>query len=204
MGWCLSDWTKAAPVHIRVLIPRLSSHLLCGPDPPPAPTLIFPPAASLPLASLRLVGRTCLIGVTRFLSSLQKLMGLFFFQSCLHSSSVSSLFTIFNVISDVSNSFQFSSVQLFSCVWLCNPMDRSTPGLPVHQQLPEFTQTHVHWVGDAIQPSHPLLSPSLPAFNLSQHQGLFRWVSSLHQVAKVLEFQLQHQSFQWLFRTDLL
>ena len=75
-------------------------------------------------------------------------------------------------------------------------MNRSTPGLPVHHQLLEFTQTHVHWVGDAIQPSHPLSSPSPPALNLSQHQGLFKWVSSSHQVAKILEFQLQHQSFQ--------
>ena len=83
-------------------------------------------------------------------------------------------------------------------------MNRSTPGLPVHHQLPESTQTHVHWVGDAIQPPHPLSSPSPPALNLSQHQGLFQWVSSLHQVAKVLEFQLQHQSFQWTPRTDLL
>ena len=98
---------------------------------------------------------------------------------------------------------QFSSVTQ-SCPTLCNPMDCSTPGLPVHHQLPEFTQTHVHWVGDAIQPFHPLSSPSPPAFNLSQHQGLFKWVSSLHQVAKVLEFQLQHQSFQWIFRTDFL
>ena len=85
----------------------------------------------------------------------------------------------------------FSSVTQ-SCPSLCDPMDWSTPGLPVHHQLPEFTQTHVHWVGDAIQPSHPLSPPSPPAFNLSQHQGLFQWVSSLHQVAKVLEFQLQH------------
>ena len=83
-------------------------------------------------------------------------------------------------------------------------MDCSMPGLPVHHQLPEFTQTHVHWIGDAIQPSHPLSSPSPPAFNLSQHQDLFQWVSSSHQVAKVLEFQLQHQSFQWLVRTDFL
>ena len=81
-------------------------------------------------------------------------------------------------------------------------MDWSTPGLPVHHWLPEFTQTHVHWVGDAIQPSHPLSSPSPPAFNLSQPQGLFQWVSSSHQVAKVLEFQLQHQSLQWVFMTD--
>ena len=96
----------------------------------------------------------------------------------------------------------FSSVAQ-SCPTLCSPMDCSIPGLPVHHQLLEFTQTHVRWVGDAIQPSHPLLSPSL-AFSLSQHQGLFKWVSSLHHVAKVLEFQLQHQSFQWTFRTDFL
>ena len=76
-------------------------------------------------------------------------------------------------------------------------MDCSTPGLPVDHQLLELTQTHVHWIGDAIQPSHPLSSPSPPALNLSQHQGLFQWVSSLHQVAKVLELQLQYQSFQW-------
>ena len=97
----------------------------------------------------------------------------------------------------------FSSVQLLSHVWLCNPMDCSVPGLPLHHQLPEFAHTHVHRVSDAIQQSHPLSSPS-PAFNLSQHQGLFKWVSSSHQVAKVLELQLQHQSFQWIFRTDLL
>ena len=72
-------------------------------------------------------------------------------------------------------------------------MNRSTPDLPVHHQLLEFTQTHVHWVDDAIQLSHPLSSPSPPALNLSQHQGLFKWVSSSHQVAKVLDFQLQHQ-----------
>ena len=87
---------------------------------------------------------------------------------------------------------------------LCNPMDCSTPGFPVHHQLQEFTQTHVHWVGDAIQPSHPLLAPFPPAFNLSQHRGLFQWVSSSHHVAKVLEFQLQHQSFQGTLKTDFL
>ena len=96
---------------------------------------------------------------------------------------------------------QFSSAQ--PCLTLCNPMNRSTPGLPVHHQLPESTQTHVHWVSDAIQPSHPLSSPSPPVLNLSQHQGLFQRVSSSHQLAKVLEFQLQHQSFQWTSRTDL-
>ena len=98
---------------------------------------------------------------------------------------------------------QFSSVPQ-SCPTLCNPTNCSTPGLPVHHQLLEFTQTHVHWAGDAIQLSHPLSSPSPPALNLSQCKGLFKWVRSLHQVAKVLEFQLQHQSFQWIFRTDLL
>ena len=99
----------------------------------------------------------------------------------------------------------FSSVQ--SRLTLCDPMDcipHQASSLPVHHQLPEFTQTHVHWVDDAIQPSHPLSSPSPPAFNLSQHQGLFQWVSSSHQVAKVLEFQPQHQPFQWIFRTDFL
>ena len=89
----------------------------------------------------------------------------------------------------------FSSVQLLSHVRLCNPMDCSTPGFSIHHQLPELAQTHVQQVSDAIQ-SHLLLSASLPAFNLSQHQGLYQSVSSLHQVAEVLEFQLQHQSFQ--------
>ena len=97
---------------------------------------------------------------------------------------------------------QLSSVTQ-SCLTLCNPMDCSTPGLPVHHQLQELAQTHVHWVSDAIQLSHPLSFPS-PVFNLSQHQDLFQWVSPSDQVAKVLEFQLQHQSFQWIFRTDFL
>ena len=101
------------------------------------------------------------------------------------------------------DSVQFSSVAQ-SCPTLCNPMNCSMPGLPVHHQFLEFTQTHVHWVGDAIQPSHPLLSPFPPAFSLSQPQGLFWWVSSSHEVAKVLTFQLQHQSYQWTPRTDLL
>ena len=104
----------------------------------------------------------------------------------------------------VSSLHQFSSVQSLSHVRLCDSMDCSSPGLPVHHQFLEFTQTHVHWVSDAIQPSHPLLSSSPPAFNLCQHQGLFQWVRSLHQVAKVLELQLQHQPFQWIFRTDFL
>ena len=109
-------------------------------------------------------------------------------------------------------SVQFSSVQSLSCVWLF-----ATPWITAHQAslsitnsrsllklIPEFTQTHVCQVSDAIQPSHPLSSPSPPAPNPSQHQGLFQWVSSSHELAKVLEFQLQHQSFQWTPRTDLL
>ena len=98
---------------------------------------------------------------------------------------------------------QFSSVTQ-SCPTLCDPMGCRMPGLLVHYQFLELTQTHVHWVDDAIQPSHPLSSPSPPTFSLPQHQGIFQWVSSSHQVAKVLEFQLQHQSFQWIFRTDFL
>ena len=98
----------------------------------------------------------------------------------------------------------FSSVQSLSRVQLCDYMNHSMPDFPVHHQLPEFTQTHAHWVSDAIQPSHPLSSPPPLALNLSQHQGLFQWVNFSHEVAKVLEFQLQHQSFQWTPRTDLL
>ena len=89
----------------------------------------------------------------------------------------------------------FSSVDQPSTT-LCDPMNHSTPGLPIHYQLPEFTETHVHRVSDAIQPPHPLSFPSPPAPNPSQHQGLFKRVNSSHEVAKVLEFQLQHQSFQ--------
>ena len=88
------------------------------------------------------------------------------------------------------NVFQSVSSVTQSCPTLCNPMNHSTPGLPVHHQLPEFTQTHVHWVGDAIQPTHPLSPLSPPAPNPSQHQSLFQWVNSSHEVAKVLEFQL--------------
>ena len=99
---------------------------------------------------------------------------------------------------------QFSLVAQL-CPALCDPMNHSTPGLPVHHhQLPEFTQTQVHRVGDDIQPYHPLLSSSPPAPNPSQHQSLFQWVNPSHEVAKVLEFQPQHQSFQWTPRTDLL
>ena len=115
----------------------------------------------------------------------------------------SSIHSVFMVLACGFQCNQFSSVAQ-SCLTLCDPMDCSTPGLPVHHQLLEFAQTHVHWVGDATQPSHPLSSPSPPAFDHSQHHSLFLCVSSLHQVAKVLELQLQHQSFQWIFRTDFL
>ena len=96
---------------------------------------------------------------------------------------------------------QFSSVAQL-CSTLCDPMDCSMPGFPVHHQLPQLAQTHVHQVSDAIQPSYPLSSPSPPAFNLSQQQSLFQWVSPSHHVAKALEFHLQYHSFQWIFRTD--
>ena len=99
------------------------------------------------------------------------------------------------------HSIQFSSVTQL-CPTLCDPMDCSTPGLPVHHQLQDLAQTHAHGVGDAIQPSHPLSSPSPLAFSLGQHKGLSQWVSSSHQEAKVL--QLQHPSFQWVVRVDFL
>ena len=101
----------------------------------------------------------------------------------------------------VKHSVQFSCS---GCLILCEPMNLSVPDLPVHHQLPEFTKTHAHRVADAIQPSHSLFSPSPPAPTPSQDQGLFQWVNSSHEVAKVLELQLQHQSFQWTPRTDLL
>ena len=96
------------------------------------------------------------------------------------------------------------SVQSLTCLTLFDPMDCSLPALSVHHQLPELAQTHVHGINDAIQPSHPLSSPSPPAPNPSQHQGFFQRVTSSHQVARVLEFQLQHQSFRWTFRIDFL
>ena len=101
------------------------------------------------------------------------------------------------------SSVQFSSVAQ-SCPTLCDPMKHSMPGLPVHHHLPKFTQTHIHQVGDVIQPSHPGSPPSPPAPNLSQHQSLFQWVNSSHEVAKVLELQLEHHSFQRNPRADLL
>ena len=111
--------------------------------------------------------------------------------------------TLYHLRHQSYSSVQFSRSVVSDSLWFC-PMNLSMPGFPVHHQLPEFTQTHVHQVGDAIQPFYPLSSPFPPVFNLSQHPGLFKWVSSSHQVAKVLAFQLQHQSSQWIFRTDVL
>ena len=90
------------------------------------------------------------------------------------------------------------------CLTLYDPMDCSTPRQASLSYLPEFVQTHVHWVSEGIQSSHPLSPTSPPAFSFSQHQDLFQWVSSSHQVVKVLDLQLQHQSFQWIFRVDFL
>ena len=118
-------------------------------------------------------------------------------QSNLFTSTKCCLGSLLSEVSSVSSDTQ-------SCPTLCDPINCSMPGFAVHHQLLELAQTHVHWAGDAIQPSHPLSSPSPPALNLFQHQGLFQWVSSSHQVAKVLEFQLQRQFFQWIFRTDFL
>ena len=110
------------------------------------------------------------------------------------------LFILLRLIPD---HIQFSPIAQ-SCLTLCNPTDCSTPGFSVLHELPHLAQTHVQRVGDAIQPSHPLSSPSPPTFSLSQHQDLFQWVSFSHHVAKVLELQLQHQSLQWIFRVDFL
>ena len=115
------------------------------------------------------------------------------------------LFDVFHLCICSLVSLAWSSVQ-FNCSVVSKsfwPHEQQHARPPCPSPLPEFIQTHVHWVGDAIQPSHPLSSPSPPSLNLSQHQGIFKWVSSSHQVAKVLEFQLQHQSFQWTPRTDL-
>ena len=116
-------------------------------------------------------------------------------------------FTVSSLISIIAYNqnlfYEFFSSVTQSCPTLCDPMNSSMPGLPIHHQLPESTQTHVHLVDDAIQPSHYLPSPYPSVLSLSQHQGLFQRVSSSNQVAKVLELQLQHQSVQWTPRSDL-
>ena len=113
-----------------------------------------------------------------------------------------SLLLAFHLVSNPKYRCCYSIAQECPALW--DRIDCSTPGFPVLHYLPEFDQTHVHWANDTFQPSHLLSSPSPPALNLSQHQGLFRWISSSHQVAKVLEFQLQCQSFQWIFRIDFI
>ena len=118
---------------------------------------------------------------------------------CISSSVLSLLYgPILTSISIYSSVQSLSHVRLFATTWTA----ARQASLSITN--PQFTQTHIYWVGDAILPSHPLPSPSPPASNLSQHQGLFQWVNSSHEVAKVLEYQLQHQSFQWIPRTDLL
>ena len=126
--------------------------------------------------------------------------------SCLIQTSPFLLYYLYKRSQDTPASFSgkencFSITEL--CPTLCDPMDGSMPGLPVPHHLLKFAQVHVHFIGDVILSSYPLM-PSSFAFNLSQHQGIFHRVSSLHQVAKVLELQLQHQSFQWVFRVDFL
>ena len=106
-------------------------------------------------------------------------------------------------LSRESSYIQSSSVYQL-CLTLSNSMECNTPGFPIQHQFLDLAQTHVHRVGDAIEPSHPLPSASPPAFNLSQHKGLFQWVSSSHHAAKVLEFQLQQESLKWIFRIDFL
>ena len=143
------------------------------------------------------------------LPSLGTGMSIDLYQSCGHCGSLPDLPAYWKQHFDgiILKGLNCCSLVTQSCPTLCNPMGWSTPGFPALHQLPELAPTHVHWVSDAIQPSHPLSSPYPPAFNLSQRQGLFQWVLSSHQVAKVLELQLQHQSFQWIsglisFRMD--
>ena len=135
----------------------------------------------------------------RLISWLQSLSSVTLEPPKINSVSIASSSIFHEVMAPDAMIFQFSSVAQ-SCPTLCDPMDCSTPGFRVYRQLPELAQTHVHRVGDAIQPSHPLSSSSVPALNISQHQGLFQWVSSSHQLAKVLEFQPQHQFFNLSIR----
>ena len=191
-------WTVACQAPLSMGFPRQEywSGLLC---PPPGifltqgsnPCLLHWQACCLPLVP---PGRSPRSSVSNFFHSTS---------CCIPRSNWSSAVNLTDKI-HLNNLVQFSSVQLLSCVWLFATPWTAAHQASVHHQLPEFTQTHVHWVSDAIQLSHPLSSSSPPNFNLSQHQSFFKWVSSLHHVAKVLEFQLQHQSFQWICRTDFL
>ena len=168
----------------------------------PSWTLLPPPSLDLFLSNLNeFIYFSCLIVLVRAFTAILNRSGKSI-DPCLISDFRGKTLLFTNEYGFTCGLFISSVAQ--SCLILCDPMDSSTPGLPVHHQLPELTQTHVYWHGDAIQPPHPLSSPSPPAFNLSQHQGLFHWVSSSHQVAKVLEFQLRHKSSQWIFRIDFL
>ena len=149
---------------------------------------------SIKLSSVQSLSRVWLF-VTPWTTACQASLSFTISQSLLRLMSVKSMMPSNHLIlCRPFSSVEFSSVSQ-SCLTLCNLMDCCMPGFPVHHQLQDPTQTHVHCIGDAIQPSHPLSSPS-PTFTLSQHQGLFQWVGFSHQVAKVLEFQLQHLSFQ--------
>ena len=139
-----------------------------------------------------------------YLFELVRVFGFFFLDVHIRVKLLSHIEILLLVCWETFRLFSHVSSDAQTCLTLCDLIYCRTLGLPVHHQLLELTQTHVHWVSDATQPYHALSSPSSPAFNLSQHQGLFKWVSSSHQGAKVLEFQLQHQSFQWTLRTDLL
>ena len=130
-----------------------------------------------------------------------QLICVFIFKCTLWKQHTFLVFLVLFVLDVVYGISQFSHSVMSDSSW---PMDCRMPGFPVHHHLPELAQTHVHQVDNAIQPSHPLSFPSPCFFILSQHQGLLQWVNSSHQVAKVLELQLQHQSFQWIFRTDFL
>ena len=171
-----TDWVRGYVIELHTLSPLEVQLILHGLKPQPSNDMV----SLITTNYLGTVNSKILLSLWKFQDTSQEPGG-----------KTSQLFII-------QDSVQFSSVaQLCSTLW---PHGCSTPGSPVHH--PELAQTHVHRVGDAIQPSHSLLSPSPPAFSLSQHRAVFQGVSASHKVAKVLEFHLQHQSFQWIFRTD--
>ena len=196
MSWCASSWVYlicnslgfldlvaiSYPIFRKILTIISSNIFSC-------PFVFFSETPMIQmLGMLNIVpevSETLLVTLYSLLCSASVISTILYYSSPIHSSAS---FTLLLVLS--------SSVQPESCPTLCDPMDYSMPGFPVYHQFPELAQSHVHQVSDVIQLSHPLLSPSPPAFNLFQHQGLFQWVSPSHQMAKVLEFQLQQQSFQ--------
>ena len=175
LGWC-QDWTSNLPDSTAVVLPQPLVHAS-------DPILLLLTVRHFSKSKVNNIWENWILVAKHLYKSLTKIRS-----QCI----------LFGM-----GSVQFSSVAQ-SCPTLCDPMNCSTPGLSVHHQLLEFNQIHVHQVSDVIQPSHPLSSPSPPAPNPSQHQSLFQWVNSSHEVTKVLEFQLQHQSFQRTPRTDLL